>query len=65
MDSRNRFLTGEGRMSVPGRKRKLTDEQVKQAREWKSLKELAREWGKPVKALRFARSGYQYKQPNP
>lgn len=52
-------------MSVPGRKRKLTDEQVKQAREWKSLKELAREWGKPVKALRFARSGYQYKQPSP
>lgn len=51
-------------MSVPGRKRKLTDEQVKQAREWKSLKELAREWGVSEKVVRFARSGYQYKQPS-
>jgi hypothetical protein len=52
-------------VSIPGRKRKLTDEQVQRARQWKSLAELAREWHVPVKAVRFARSGYQYKQPSP
>lgn len=52
-------------MSVPGRKRKLTDEQVKRAREWKSLAELAREWGVAEQTVRCARAGYQYKQPSP
>lgn len=52
-------------MSVPGRKRKLTDEQVKHLREWRSLRGLAREWGVSEKTVRCVRAGYQYKQPSP
>jgi hypothetical protein len=52
-------------MSVPGRKRKLTDEQVRQIRDWKSLADLARQWGVTRSAVKHARTGQPYKQPSP
>lgn len=53
-------------MSVPGRKRKLTDEQLKRIREWKPLGELASDLGITRKMAGALRNGrYQYKQPSP
>ena len=52
-------------MSVPGRKRRITDEQVKRIREWKSLQQLARELGVSSKIAYRIRCGYHYKQPSP
>lgn len=52
-------------MSVPGRKRKLTDEQVKRIREWKPLAQLAREVGMSLRMAGAIRKGYQFKQPSP
>lgn len=52
-------------MSAPGRKRTLTDEQVKQIREWKPLRLLARDWGVPERTVRMVREGYQFKKSSP
>lgn len=52
-------------MSVPGRKRKLTDEQVKRIREWKPLAQLASEVGVSSRMAFAIRHGYRYKQPSP
>lgn len=53
-------------MSIPGRKRRITDEQVKRIREWKPLAGLAREFGVSVNMVSAIRNGrYQHKQPSP
>jgi hypothetical protein len=52
-------------MNVPGRKRKLTDEQVKRIREWVSFAELCRFLGVKESAARHVRYGYVHKQPSP
>lgn len=48
-----------------GRKRKLTDEQVRQIVEWKRLSTLAREFGVGLKFAQQLRGGYRYKNPSP
>lgn len=53
-------------MSVAGRKRRITDEQVKRIRNWKPLAGLARDLGISVQmasAIRGRR--YRFKQPSP
>jgi hypothetical protein len=52
-------------MSLPGRKRKVTDEQVNRIREWVSFAELCRRIGVKESAARRIRYGYEYKQPSP
>lgn len=52
-------------MSVPGRKRRITDEQVKRIREWVSLTELCRRIGVPRRMAESIREGYRFKQPSP
>lgn len=52
-------------MSVPGRKRRITDEQVKRIREWVSFAELCRRLGVKESAAKHVRYGYSYKQASP
>jgi hypothetical protein len=48
-----------------GRPRKVTDEQYRRIREWKPLKELARDLGVPLHTAEAIRCGYRYKQVSP
>lgn len=52
-------------MSIAGRKRKVTDEQVKRIRQWRPLAHFAREVGVSPRMARAIRRGYQFKQPSP
>lgn len=52
-------------MNVPGRKRKVTDEQAKRIREWVSFTELCRRLGVSEYAAKHVRYGYGHKQPSP
>jgi len=52
-------------MSIPGRKRRITDEQVKRIREWMSLTELCRQIGVRREVAKRIREGYQFKQASP
>lgn len=52
-------------MSAPGRKRTVTDEQVKRIREWVSFAELCRRLGVKESAAKHVRYGYGHKQPSP
>lgn len=51
-------------MSTVGRRRRITDEQLRAIREWKSFKELAKELGLSPKVASWARNHY-FKQPSP
>lgn len=48
-----------------GRPRKVTDEQYRAIKEWKSLAQLAREFKIPERTVRMIRDGYSYKQVSP
>ncbi len=48
-----------------GRPRQITDEQYRRIREWKPLKQLAKEIGVPLPTAEKIRSGYQYRQVSP
>lgn len=52
-------------MSLPGRKRRITAEQVKRIREWMPFAELCQRLGVRRRMARAIRSGYQFKQPSP
>lgn len=51
--------------SPAGRPRKLTDDQVRQIREWKPLKQLREEMGICRQWMEHIRAGYQHKQKSP
>ena len=51
--------------SLAGKRRRVTDEQVRQLREWKSLARLAKEIGIAPRTARMIREGYQHKQRSP
>lgn len=52
-------------MKSVGRKRRTSAEAERKIREWKPLKELAREVGMPLSSVRLIRGGYQFKQEAP
>lgn len=53
-------------MSTIGRKRRITDEQVKRIRQWKPLAGLARDLGVSIRMVSAIRNDrYKFKQPSP
>ena len=51
--------------STAGGPRRVTDEQVRRIREWKPLKELAKELGISYSYVVKIRNGFQHKQKSP